>query len=210
VHWYPLQGDYSDNANATSMAVVQPASSGCASFTAVEPASSAWTQSCSSTQNPATLLVPWPGESGDVSLCVYAYVSVWGQETNYFFSCDSFTSGEVDCIEVRYDAAYGILIGALNVNGGGNSGVISLSTNQWYHICATYTTATSTLLIYINAAVVTTVPVAHTASTYGSPVLAGDGDYQAYPIQGAFINLRQYSVALTQAQIAALYVSDAP
>ena len=72
--------------------------------------------------------------------------------------------------------------------------------------------STSTVMDVVPAAlpVAGTVNVGHTSSTYGAPVLAGEGDNSASPIIGSFINFRQYTQALTQTQIAALYTSDAP
>ena len=210
VHWYPLQGDYTDVVNASTNYVVQGGASTCASFSAQPPATSAWTQSCLVGQNPASFAVTSPVESGDSTVCVYAYVPAWGQENNYFFSCDGFDGGNVDCIDLRYDYYIGLLVGRINNNGNGQGIGQRLPTQTWFHLCATYNAATTFFMSFFNGQVVNNFNVPHSTSTYGAPVLAGWGLDQSSPVVGSFVNFRQYNVALTQAQIQALAVTDYP
>ena len=209
VHWYPLQGDYTDYVNASVNYQVQGGAS-CASFTAVPPAAAAWTQSCLIGQNPATLALTSPVESGDVTLCVYAYVPQWTQETSTIFSCNGFDGGYVDCLNFAYDSTYGIVIGQWNTNVGGNGVTQRYPTNTWFHVCVTYVASTGYFTSYLNAVMGNNFPTSYSTYGYGAPVLAGRGTDQSYPVVGSFVNFRQYNIALTQAQIQQLKVTDYP
>ena len=210
VHWYPFQGSYMDMVNSSVNYGVQGNGAGCLAFTAVAPARSSWTQSCLVGQSPASMALTWPVQSADTSLCVYVYVPQWLQETNAVFSCDGFGGGGVDCIDLRYDSTYGLLVGRLNANGNGQGTAMRLSATTWTHICATYSSAAQVFTSYVNGHAVNNFYVPHSTSTYGAPVLAGAGTDQTAPTIGSFINFRQYNVALTQAQIAQLSVTDYP
>ena len=210
MHWYPLQGSTADIANSSVNFVKQGNWAGCSSFTAVPPARSAWTQSCLVGQNPASLALTWPTQSTDTTLCVYLYVVQWSQETNYIFSCDGYESGAVDCIDLRYDSTYGILVGQVNFNGNGQGLGTRLPTSTWLHVCASYGTSAQIFTSYVNGRVVNQFPIGHSTSNYGAAVLAGWGTDQSNPVVGSFVNFRQYSAVLTQTQIQQLTVTDNP
>ena len=117
-----------------------------------------------------------------------------------------------DCAEVYYDSTYFILVSRLNANGAGNAGNIHFPTTTWTHMAVTYSSSQQQLLVYVNGQVVTTVNgVAHIASTLGTPAIGGEGDSNTNnPVQAAYINLRQYNYALTQAQVQTLVTSGRP
>ena len=210
MHWYPLQGDYTDYVNASVNYVVHGDAADCVSFPSQPPAAAAWTQSCLVGQNPAALSLTWPTQSADTTLCVYAYVAQWSAEHNYFFSCDGFSSGSVDCIDFTYDAYYNIIVGRINVNGNGQGVSQRFPTYTWFHLCVSYSTSTSYFTSYLNGQVGNSFPVSHTAAQFGTSTLAGWGTDQSDPVAGSFVNFRQYNVALTQAQIQQLTITDYP
>ena len=214
----PLQGDFVDLVSGTS-AVVQGAA-GCASFLPASPATLAFTQSCGASNNPATLMLPLPLESGSFSVCAYVRLSQLPDlgQTISLFSCNGFASGGDDCIRLDYtrfsvsdDDILALMVAQLNANGQGSGVKATLSALTWFHLCATYDVSTHALTSYVNAVLVNNVTVPHSTTTFGSPVLAGDGsDDPQLSTQGAFINWRVYSQALTQPQVAELTALDAP
>ena len=210
VHWFPLAGDLSDLANSSS-SLIQQGSSGCVSYPRVAPSTASWTQSCGGGQSPATLSVVWPGESGDVTLSAYLYVSSYSQENTWLLSCNGFASGQVDCLSIHYDSVYGVLVAQLNANGNGNGMLLTLPAQRWFHLAASFTQSSGALTVYINAQPVMSFTAQHTTQTYGTPLIAGEaGDSSGYPSQASWRNLRQYTIALSQAQIATLTQTDYP
>ena len=218
-HFFPLQGSYADVVNVSALASVQ-GNVGCASFTPVAAASSAFTQTCGAGSDPATLYSASPVESSDVSQCAMVYLSSLLDATSgssaTFFSCDGFASGAVDCLHVRYTrfmaggSAITLLIAQLNENGDGNGAVVTLPTAAWFQLCATYSASASTLTTFIDGALANNLTVAHSAAQYGSPVLGGDGqDDEQQPTQGSFLNWRIYTAQLSQAEMQDLQAEDA-
>ena len=210
VQWLPLQGSYVNYANS-SAAPVPHGSTSCYGFQSVGGVQ-AWTQTCGAGSSSATLsMAAYPGEVGDFTVAFYVYVQSFPQETVFFLSCNSFTSGGVDCAEVYYDSMYGILVTRINENGAGNGQGFKLNTQTWTHMAVTYSASSQQLLVYVQGAVVITLTAPHLASKYGAPAIAGEGDSNsANPVKASFINFRQYTTVLTQSQIAAIATTDAP
>ena len=214
VHWFPLNGSYADIVTPSVSLTPQGNTGGCASFKAVSPASSAFTQSCGPNQSPVTLLAPSPQETGSLSMCVYSYVTAWqGNNINTaIFSCNGFAAGTADCLELYYSGQYFVSVIRLHEGGSGNgySGA-NLPVNQWFHMCVTYDNNAHLYSFWVNGVMYNSYNIQYTLSNIATPVLGGEGaDYQGSPYIGSFLNFRIYSGALSQAQIQALVSSDYP
>ena len=167
---------------------------------------------------PAELALPsFPSETANFTVAFYVYVQSMAVPA-FFLSCNSFTSGSVDCAELYTIPAYGLLVTRLNQNGQGQGANAPIPTGTWTHLAVTYeetavspTTQLSSGLFttYINGVIKQQYPQTHTVTQYGAPVIAGDGD-SGNPVQGSFINLRMYTRALTAVQVAQIRASDYP
>ena len=82
----------------------------------------------------------------------------------------------------------------------------ALAANQWYFIVATYSSATSTLSLYINGAQYTTTSVA-TGQLVASTNPVYIGDYSGYYTNGQIADVQIYNTALSQSQVSALYAN---
>ncbi len=81
----------------------------------------------------------------------------------------------------------------------------ALAANQWYFIVATYSSATSTLSLYINGAQYTTTSVA-TGQLVASTNPVYIGDYGGYYTNGQIADVQVYNTSLDANQVQALYM----
>jgi hypothetical protein len=206
-HFLPLASDYSDQVSGTPATVLGDAS--CASF--VDGVG--WYQSCT-----ASLQIPDTGaEAGDVSVCAFFSLSSFPSNVA-LFSCEGFRGGTEDCIEARLanlgsdSSPNPLLVGQVSVDqGGGSFDLPPFQDNSWHQLCITYQDSSATNSQYFDGAFAASFTAPHGLSTYGAPVLAGDGSGSSVPnALGVFRNWRVFDNVLSASDVASYYAQDNP